>query len=468
MGGKPIGRREIITAAAFTLLCFCLTLFVWISFGGKVPLQSKGYRIRASFDQAASLADNEEVRIAGVPVGKVTRVTPSSGLTDAELELDRQYAPLASDSRAILRSKTLLGENFVDISPGTNAAPKIPEGGRLSTSNIAPTQQVDQVLSAFDAPTRDALKKFLREASSTLKGHGADLNAALGQVVPAAQDLQQVVDILDQQGGDVRSLINDTGVALRAIGHRRGDLQGLISAGNRVFAATAASGRDLSATVRALPPFLAQLRPTLALLGATSRDAAPTLRALRPVAPLLRPALVYTNRLSPQLVALFHEIDPLLSAAGVGLPAATQIADAVPPLAGALDAAGRQLVPVVQFLGLYPNDAVAALANLGSALEATTPLPGGGSQHYLRAQLPLNNEIPLGATQRLGSNRHNPYPVPGTFNLANGIAAFDCLNTGNPTTIPVLGTGTPACNAQRPLSFQGLTQSFPQVQPFVP
>ena len=60
------------------------------------------------------------MRVAGVPVGKVRKVEVGDGTnrTVATVEIERRYAPLRSDARAILRQKTLLGETYVELTPG--------------------------------------------------------------------------------------------------------------------------------------------------------------------------------------------------------------------------------------------------------------------------------------------------------------------------------------------------------------
>src|SRR5213593_5104950 len=95
----------------FTLSCFGLLLFLWSAFGGPVPLKPRGYRFDASFAEATQLAQEADVRISGVTVGKVKKIElGDDGRTQATIQLDRKYAPPPSDSRAILRQKTLLGE----------------------------------------------------------------------------------------------------------------------------------------------------------------------------------------------------------------------------------------------------------------------------------------------------------------------------------------------------------------------
>ena len=104
-----LGR--IAAMVIFALSCFGLLLFLWLAFGGPIPLKPKGYRFQVSFPEATQLAKEADVRISGVPVGKVRKVEPNeeTGLTDAVVEIDSRYAPISKDARAMLRQKTLLG-----------------------------------------------------------------------------------------------------------------------------------------------------------------------------------------------------------------------------------------------------------------------------------------------------------------------------------------------------------------------
>ena len=111
---------KIAAMVLFALSCFGLLLFLWLAFGGPVPLKPKGYRFHTSFAEAGQLALEADVRISGVPVGKVKTITPDkqTGRADVEIQLQSRYAPLPSNAKAILRQKTLLGETYVELTPG--------------------------------------------------------------------------------------------------------------------------------------------------------------------------------------------------------------------------------------------------------------------------------------------------------------------------------------------------------------
>src|SRR3954452_13486738 len=147
---------RLLTMVLFALSCFGLLLFLWLSFGGSVPLKPKGYRFQISFPEATQLGDYADVRTAGVSVGKVRgkKLDPAGNRTIVTIELSRRFAPLRSDAKAILRQKTLLGETYVELTPGSPKAPFLPENGRLKNARVKGSVQLDEIFRAFDPQTR--------------------------------------------------------------------------------------------------------------------------------------------------------------------------------------------------------------------------------------------------------------------------------------------------------------------------
>lgn len=456
---------RLATMAIFALSCFALLLFLWKSFGGALPLGPKGYRISVGFDEATQLSEQADVRISGVPVGKVVRISAAGSRARAEMEIDPRYAPLPSDVRAILRLKTLLGETYVELTPGSPGAPPLPEGATLPDGQVRSTVELDEVLRSLDRRTRTDLKAWVTGWAAAVRGRGADVSDAAGNLGPLAEDAADLLTMLDAQERAVTRLVRDSGVMFAALGRREGATRALISSGEQVLATTAARDRELAQAVRVLPTFLRELRPTLAAAEAAAGDAAPVLRDLRPAAPLLRPVLAGTAALAPDLRALFREAGPLITLAREALPAATRTVRAVRPLVDVLYPIGRDLVPVADYLGLYRSEVVTMFANVAAATQATFRPPGAAEAlHYLRILAPVTNEAFVHEPRRLPSNRHNPYLAPrGLDRLATGLEAFDCENTGNPQTVPVVGAAPP-CRVQAPTLIGGRRTAFPRLQ----
>ena len=66
----------------FALSCFGLLLYLWVAFGGGFPLKPQGYRFHVRFGEATQLAQQADVRISGVPVGKVVKLELGPGRGD--------------------------------------------------------------------------------------------------------------------------------------------------------------------------------------------------------------------------------------------------------------------------------------------------------------------------------------------------------------------------------------------------
>src|SRR3954470_9673974 len=246
----PPSLGKLALMVLFALSCFGLLLFLWLAFGGPVPLKPKGYRFHTSFAEAGQLALEADVRISGVPVGKVKTITPdkTTGRADVEIQLEPRYAPLPRDAKAILRQKTLLGETYVELTPGRPAAKAIPEGGTLPSSQVSDTVELDEILRAFDPQTRAAFQEWMQTQAQAISNRGQDLNDALGNLAPFAEDTATIVDILNRQETALSRLVSNTGVVFQALSERDGQLRSLIRNSDRVFATTAARDDELQAS----------------------------------------------------------------------------------------------------------------------------------------------------------------------------------------------------------------------------
>src|SRR5919112_730468 len=253
-------RAAILAAIVFILASIGLSLFVWNSLGGNLPLSPKGYRFHATFENASQLQSNASVRIAGVEVGRVIRVDPVGLRTDATIEVDARYAPIPSDTRAVLRQKTLLGETFVALTPGSRSAPDLAEGADLAVENVEPTQPLDRVLGMLDPRTRRDLQALFSGGAAALHGRGDEVNAGLGELGPLTDQFDVMLAILDRQRASVGGLVRDAGRVLRTVGAHGAALEEIVDAGSAVAASTASRDRALKATVRELAPMLRALR----------------------------------------------------------------------------------------------------------------------------------------------------------------------------------------------------------------
>lgn len=461
-----VGR--MLTITLFSLSCFGLLLFLWVQFGGPAPLKSKGYRISVDIPEAATLAEQADVRISGVPVGKVVHVQRSGATTRATLQIEPAYAPLRRDVRATLRYKTLLGETFTEVTPGDRRAAPIPEGGRLPDSAVLATTEVDEVLSTFDPPTRRALRSWVTDWSRAVKGRAGDLQGVLAALEPATADGGDVLATLDRQDQAVRSLVHDTGAVFRTVGSRETSRRELVTAAEQLFASTAARDDDLRATIRAIPEFLRTARPGLMELKRVTAQAAPVVRDLEPVAPLLTPVLREVSRTAPVLRTALSRVGQLGRRGLPGVRALAPLINAAGPLVDRLHVAARDLIPIAQYASVYRQELISSWPAIASSTQMTTQRPGEQPLHYFRAILPVTDENFVVHRKRSGTSRPNAYPVPRWLDrLASGLQAFDCRHASPSRT--VAGTGdAPGCLTQEPVDFQGKRKSYQRLERSAP
>src|SRR3954463_6845577 len=428
---------RIAAMVIFALSCFGILTFLWVGFGGSGALQPKDYEVHVKFPEATTLAEQADVRISGVPVGKVQSKELSGNYTAATLRIDPEYAPLPKDVRAVLRQKTLLGETYVELTPGTRAGPKIADGGKIRQGQIADTVQLDEIFRAFDPKTRAAFRVWLDAQGRAFDKRGRELNEALGNLTPFAQDADTVLEILNAQKTDVRRLVSNTSVVFDALTSRGDQLRSLIDNSNRVFSTTADRNRRLQEIFTIFPTFLDESRATSTALTKFSRDADPLVTQLRPAARELSPTLIDLKSLAPDLKGLFHDLGPLFTASVKGLPAVRHILDDTVPLLRQIDPFLRNVNPILDWLGLYKHE-IASFFSLDAASAQASQNSVGSNQpvHYLRTANPLNPENLAAYPTRLSSNRSNPYVAPLGYNKHPMKVFGTYLCTSNP--IPAL------------------------------
>ncbi len=452
----------------FALSCVGLLLFLWVSFGGTLPFRSQGYRFNVELPESGTVQNQGDVRIAGVSVGKVVGTALDGRYTRVTIEMANKYAPIRQDVHIFVRRKSLLGEVYLELTPGNRNAPALPDGGTIPASHVTVTVALDQILSQFDPKTREDFQIWFQGWAQGVHGTAPEISEDTVRFSQTAQAANNLLGILQQQSTAVSTLIRDTGTTFQTIGSNAAHTDQLITAADTVFRTTAARNADLMQTFHDLPPFLRALQTTLAATQKLAVPGTPALTDLQPAARLLAPTLNDALALSPSLVSVARRLGPVLDVAPRGLKDAKNVILGTVPLIPQLRFLSRYLVPIIDYLYAYRQEFVESWPKGAAATNGVLLDPGTGHYvHYLRAPAQIPIEALGIAAHRQPYSRANAYMNPGGIaNFKdNRLQDFDCRNLSNTLTVAPIPGGEPACIQQPPWTFEGKTRQFPQLQP---
>ena len=412
------------------LMILVLAVASYVAFTKKVPWGG-GTEVTAVFNSAQNLRSNSPVRIAGVEVGKVTKVEPLAGSETAgseeagdeeaasgtvqtgavvTMELNDDGLPLKEDATFSLRPRLFLeGNLFVDVRPGSPSAPTVDyDDYTFPATQTQNYVQLDEILTgSLQTDSRKDLQILLDQFGSALVDEGgAKSLQTLNRVAPGAFRYTSIVNdaFLGENPHDLSELIKNLDSVVRGLGANEAELQDLVT-NLRVFTGSfAAQSAPLEAAIQELPD----------TLDAGNR------------------AFVSLNSAFPPLRAFSREILP-------GVRTTPQTLDAATPLLRQL----RGLAQPAELRGLV-DDLRPAVPDLALLTKRTIPFLKQGralSACFNNTILPWANDSVDGGAAYNESN-----PIQGTvyeetgYGLA-GIAGESRSGDANGQYIRVIGGG---------------------------
>jgi virulence factor Mce-like protein len=321
--------KRVIAIACVLLAAVALVVFA--AAGGD---DDGTYRVRAIFMNAFSVIPGEDVKIAGVKVGKIESldVTPDHKAA-VVLRIDRAgFDDFRKDAECTIRPQSLIGEKFVECTPtqprpeGAQPAAALPkiEHGAGKGQHLLPVSQtskpvdLDLVANTLRLPYRERLAVIINELGTGLAGRGGDLRQAIRNADPALKDTDKVLKILADQNRALARLARDGDRILTPLARDRSQVADFVSHANTTAQATAERSTALEQNIAKLPAFLRELRPTMQHLGGLAGQATPVLADLGAEAPAIN---TFVAELGPFSKAGIPAFQSLGNAADVGRPA---------------------------------------------------------------------------------------------------------------------------------------------------
>ncbi len=339
-------RQDFIAILGLVVVALAVVIYI-LEHQPSFTLGKTYYTVRADFATGAAVTagQGQSVDIAGVQVGQVGAVHLQNGRAVVTMNIYKQYQPIYRDATVLLRPRTPLKDMYLSLDRGTRAAGAIPNDGTLPAANTMPDIDVDQILSALDADTRNYLLLLLAGGAQAFQDPGAqgsapsaaavaDLRGTFKRFAPLNRDTETFTKLLATRQQNISRSVHNLQLVTRSLGSVTGQLTSLIDSSNTNFSAISSQDANLQTALTLLPGTLSQTDQTLGKVQAFAAQSGPTLHALVPFARAFGPALqasrplfrdttpVIRDQLRPFAVAV-QPLAKILSPASAALKQAT-------------------------------------------------------------------------------------------------------------------------------------------------
>ncbi len=194
-----------------------LGLLVWLAQSIGALGGGNGDRYEVRLEHAAGLVTNNAVKIAGVEVGSIEAVGVDHDIAVLTLLVDTDVV-LHTDATAIVRAKSLLGEKYLQLHPGTKDGPVLEAGGQIV--NVETHFEIDQVLNALEPVLggEDSIGAVIKPLAERLATLMDDATGKDGQPpIITRAEIDQLIDDLKTTSASVRRMTTENEEDLRAI-----------------------------------------------------------------------------------------------------------------------------------------------------------------------------------------------------------------------------------------------------------
>jgi phospholipid/cholesterol/gamma-HCH transport system substrate-binding protein len=258
----------------------------WVPFLGS---DFVNYTIDFSSAKAVVPGQGQTVTISGVTVGDIADVQLRNGRGRVGVKIQRQYASrIHADATAALRPRTLLDDMIIELDPGTKGAPLLPIGGNIPAERTMTPVEFDELLSEFDADTRQYLAILLQQGAKGLAGDGGrDFGRLLRGIEPTTVYTGRIAKALKVRDAQIARTVTNLRTVMTELGKNQDALGTFVSASADAFEAIGSTDADLRSAIQKSPEFLDKTEQLLTDAGEISTHvAAASKRLERPSAKL--------------------------------------------------------------------------------------------------------------------------------------------------------------------------------------
>lgn len=225
---KPLRERNPVAVGIVGLLI--IAAVAWLAFNANsLPLVGGGTGYTAFFTEAAGLQPGNEVRVAGVTVGKVTAVSLAGAQVKVTFEVNNAW--VGDQTTAAIDIKTILGSKYLALDP-LGAAPQDPSTPIPASRTTSPydvTQAFNQLSTVFQRLNTAQLAKSLGAISRDFANTPPVVHQAL-------TGLASLSEVIASQNAQIASLLQGSDRLTGTIAGEDSEFQTLINDGDLLLA----------------------------------------------------------------------------------------------------------------------------------------------------------------------------------------------------------------------------------------
>ncbi|MCW2666223.1 MAG: hypothetical protein JWN57_1185 [Frankiales bacterium] len=242
--------------------------------------------LSASFDRAIGVYVKSDVRLLGIRIGEVTKITPQGRTVKIDMTYDAKYK-IPADAKALLVAPSIVSDRYVQLTPVYAGGPVLASGAELERERTAVPVELDAIYEAFNtlnialgpegANKDGALNDLLDVGAKNLAGNGQALNTTL-------KDLSQAVGTLDNQRDDLFGTVRNLQDFTTVLARNDATVRRFNSDLSQVAAQLEGEKEDLATAVKQLSIALAEVAT---FVRANSRDLTANVKDLASVTRVL-------------------------------------------------------------------------------------------------------------------------------------------------------------------------------------
>lgn len=352
------------------------------------------FTFAAEFDKAPAVRPEslQEVRIAGVQVGRITEAEPTGdGLAKVTMKIDPDQT-IYKNARVVIRTKSPLNVMYVTVDPGDATAGKLPEDAVIPISQTDRAVQPNEVLDKLDDRARAGLTSLLNETDVALAAGPRNLGKGLESTAGAMRSWQPVLDQIALRRENLSNLVSALAGIANAVGEDDQRTADLTQAAQQTLGALAVRDADLAAALDQLPGFAREVDDSMSSVETLTAQLDPTLRNLTKASGELPQSLDDLNGTVSAIRQFVNGAKPVIAKARPLLadlrPLSVNLDNALValrPVAADLPSATKRIVPWMEDLAAFVYqtsssfslyDANGGLGRANVNVDLTNPLGG--------------------------------------------------------------------------------------------